>query len=358
MENAPSPPGSMRTCPACKRPVEPGHKFCPICGEKVPELPLCRKCGAQFIAPVKFCELCGTSVDFPGNAGEVEEEPEVANHEPEAAPVYEPVPVPTPELRQKPVVVAEPEPVPVYEEEEPEEPLPVTPQPPPAKKKVVSSLPDELSILDNPTMDDHPPAPRTATRRNAGSSRTMIMVAGGIVILLAIAAAVYFVGLPMLKGSTEPPLVTSPQPPAAPVATQSPKPAAPPASAPPTPAKTPVPTTAPPAPEDPMVPVPTQTMIASQEVFFDVQKDQVTADISIIYQRGPGENVLNYAEVRVTRPDGTVKTGIIKPSNGDTELIITGSTGVDRVEVIAHLHNGQAYRIKDELKAFQPLREY
>jgi hypothetical protein len=69
-----------------------------------------------------------------------------------------------------------------------------------------------------------------------------------------------------------------------------------------------------------------------------------------IIARFDGGKGLNYAtrmDVRVTYPDGTVKTdGITKPKMGDSVEIL-GSTGTDRVEVIMQMASGKAYKIID-----------
>jgi hypothetical protein len=53
-------------------------------------------------------------------------------------------------------------------------------------------------------------------------------------------------------------------------------------------------------------------------------------------------------DVRVTFPDGTVKTdSITKPKMGDT-IEILGSTGTDRVEVLMLMASGDTYRIIDQ----------
>ncbi len=358
-------PGGVRTCPACRSAVEPGHKFCPACGTQVPELPRCRACGAQFIAPVKFCEMCGAAVDPSVVAGIAGPGPAEADE-----PVFEPEPGPEPEETDEPAE----EPESVYEqddeeddtEQEPVQPIKVQPIPvreiePLPVESVVSVRADSSGGTGVSGTDPLSPAfsgLSDGPERKAPAPQTFplnrILIAGGIVLLLlVIAAAVWFIGLPMLKGGAAQP--ASSQPPA-PVETREPALAALPATMPPTPVQTakpgPVPTTEEASPG----PVATQMMPENQVVYFDVQKDQVNAKITTIYQRGPGENVLNYAEVKVTYPDGTVKSGIIKPSKGDTELILQGSKGIDRVEVVAYLHNGIAYRIKDEMLAFQALR--
>lgn len=312
MDNPSSPQGVLRTCPSCGSPVEAGHKFCEICGAKVPDLPVCRKCGAQFIAPVKFCELCGTPVGAPEKTrAEVVEPPR---------PESEPVPVPKPARK--------PEPVP---EPEARKPAPAPVPAPPAKPA--------YDLIKDTLPDTEPGAAKAPVKPPVNKA----LIIGGVVILLVIIAAAYFVGLPMLKGGG----------PGVPAATPAPTPAM---TMPPTQAPTPEPvamTTVPPTPANSLVPEPTQIMPRNQEVFFNVEKDQVNAKITILFQSGPGINLISSADIKVTHPDGSVVTGTLKPSSGNVELVLAGSKETDRVEVIARMYNGQSYRVKDELLPYK-----
>lgn len=314
MENPSSPTGPLRTCPSCNSPVEPGHKFCEVCGAKMPELPVCKKCGAQFIAPVKFCELCGTPVG-------TQEKIRAQGVEP---PEPEPEPVQRPEPARKP----EPEPEPMVRKPAP------APVPSPSAKPAFDLIKDTLP-------ESEPQAAKPPVKPPAYKA----LIIGGIVLLLIIIAGAYFVGLPMLsKGGG--------------MGTPAPQPTATlPATMPPIPATTPAPqapvTTVPPTPADSLVPEPTQVMPKNQEVFFNVEKDQVNARITVLFQSGPGINLISAADVKVTHPDGSVVTGTLKPSQGNIELVLDGSKGVDRVEVIAKMYNGQSYRVRDELLPFK-----
>jgi predicted nucleic acid-binding Zn ribbon protein len=84
-------PGSFkkRTCPACKRPVEPGFKFCETCGTHVPELITCGRCGTQFIDPGKYCDLCGATI-IRSDAAEPSDSPEDTGED-ETGPAEDPV---------------------------------------------------------------------------------------------------------------------------------------------------------------------------------------------------------------------------------------------------------------------------
>ena len=65
------------------------------------------------------------------------------------------------------------------------------------------------------------------------------------------------------------------------------------------------------------------------------------------FDGGKGIMYATRMDVRVTYPDGTVKTdGITKPGMGDSVEIL-GSTGTDRVEVIMQMASGGTYKIID-----------
>jgi hypothetical protein len=302
------------------------------------ELPVCRKCGAQFIAPVKFCELCGTPAMAAEtfSDGAVESpvpEPEDADQEidePEyAEPEFLEPDVPEPEIAEPDIL--EPDFI-EPEELEPDDEEPVPARAPAAKKPMAwaeENLPPE-------------PEPKPAlVKKPAIFSVNRTLVLAGIAVLLVVIAGVYVVGLPMLSGGNAGPSVT-----AAPPATDVSPPPVPTDTV--TPEETLIPTTVPTPTLDPRAPLPTEKMPANQVVYFDVQKDQVNKEITILFQRGPGENLISYADVRVTYPDGSMETGMLKPSQGN-ELLLKGSKGADRVEVIAHMYSGRSYRVWDRL---------
>ena len=369
MENPSQPSGFSRTCPACNSPVEGNHKFCETCGAKLDELPACPKCGARFIAPVKFCELCGAPTGLAGAGQTADPDQEVYVPEPDhhglsTEPEYLPEPEPGPEpdyqeeyasqsgsgnppevehgaLREqeiRPEPEDEPEPVPDYSPL-PEENSDPSPGPEPG-------LHEDILAPDTPPGDS--PGPATVHPSPPGSkfSRKTALIVAGILILLVVAAAVYFVGLPMIRGVPSSPgtaiksLVPAPTPSPVPTTMLVITPTA-------------VRTTPPPAavktPDTSRVPLPLDSMPRNQEVFFSVQKDPVDSVITVQYQRGPGENAFSTAEVRVTYPNGKVETGYIKPSKGDAELTIQGTKSADRVEVIAKMYSGQSYRVYDDL---------
>jgi RNA polymerase subunit RPABC4/transcription elongation factor Spt4 len=346
MENSP-PAGTSQQCPSCKKPVEPGHKFCPGCGAKIDLLPTCRNCGAVFLAPVKFCEMCGAPVVPPGQPLPTD----IPVHEPE----QDHVPEAEPGEGDRSEFSHEPEPEPDIEEELPEEPEPVYEAPvkvPVQKSPAAAISPEDGTGVSGSDplapafsgLSDMPGKPAAEKPANKKPMDRRLVIGAVIVVILVIAGA-YFIGLPMLKGK----LPGGSNAKATPVPTPEPEPTAvmtmPPA---------PVETTATPLPTaDPMVPEPTQMMPENQKVYFSVQKDQVNGRITFQFQRGPGENLIRSADVKVTYPDGTVKTGIIKPSQGISELVLAGSKNTDRAEIIVNMHSGQTYRVYDELLSFR-----
>jgi putative aminopeptidase FrvX len=172
-----------------------------------------------------------------------------------------------------------------------------------------------------------------------------MLIVGGVIVLLVVIAGVFFVGLPLLNGSSG---VSAAQAPVAPSGTQTKAPTI--VQTPmTTTVRTPVPTT----PANVLVPLPTQDPPKSQDVFFQVQKDQVDGGITVLFAGGPGSSSINNADVRVTHPDGKVVTGIIQPSKGVTEITLDGSKETDRVEVIVMMYNGQTYRVIDELLTYK-----
>ncbi|MDD1689056.1 MAG: zinc ribbon domain-containing protein [Methanoregula sp.] len=363
MQNPASPPKVTRTCPHCNTPVRPGYKFCETCGTKIPELSTCSKCGTQFITPLKYCELCGAPVVLevgpaPDEAPEFSEE--------EAGPVEEEIPEQdeeeTPEPEELPAgdddLIPEEAETPRHHRQEIREPdteellekygkeydvnetldssrkpKSRSPEKPDAKKPARDRAPRER--VSSGTVDEAlflAPGKTTAPARR-WTGRTGII--GGCIVLVAIIAAVYFIGLPVLTSTGE--TGTSGNPVAV-----TPTPG-------PTVAKTVTPTrTVTPAPAKALVPLPTQTP-AGQKLYFQVQKSPITAKILVTFAGSAGHGSIRSADVRVTHPDGSVASGMILPLKGITEIILDGSKETDRVEIIAQMSDGESYRIYDEL---------
>jgi hypothetical protein len=360
MQEPASPPKFTRTCPACGRPVEPGNKFCATCGTMMPVLLTCSKCGTQFIEPLKYCDLCGAPLILePGNSPEYSEEENTGPVEDQTSEQDNgEIPEPdtdelTDDAEQENIITARQETPHHYQKkiQEPDTdelleqygkeyaedetlesthvPNPTPSTLPKAKKPVAVPAPPERGPSE--TIDDalflSPVKPGSAAKPRL--TRTRII--GGCVVLIAIVAIVYFVGLPMLSAQSNPPVgeIT-------PMPTIS-------GTNPPTLTVTPTPVSR------ALVPLPTQLIPSGQKLYFTVQKNPVTQKILVIFAGSAGVGSIISADIKVTHPVGSVAAGIIMPLKGVSEITLDGSKEADRVEIIAHMSDGKAYRVYDQL---------
>jgi hypothetical protein len=378
------------TCPICNRSVRHGDKFCEICGTRIPALSTCSKCGTQFIHPKKFCDLCGAPFileEVPeAEADEIyepglEEQPEPDSDE---------VPEPDQEELAETAEEERPEPDTDETEETDGEGIPETdgdevPEPDEVelpetvtKKKPIHyddkiQEPDTAELLeqfgeeygDDETLGSlHKVKPTSAIQPKAkkavmgpplqrrGSSETVddalfladtetapakpptkkIMIIGGGIGLIAIVAVIFFIGLPMLTGTSV--FNTHSNPVAAEI---TPLPSIT------TPAVKPTPSSG------ALIPQPTQTIPPDQKIFFHVRKDPITSKILVIFTGSAGAGSISSAEVKVTHTDGSITTGSILPLKGLNEITLAGSKEPDRVEIIAKMSTGETYRVYDDL---------
>jgi hypothetical protein len=333
---------SRHTCPRCGRPVEPGDTFCESCGTRIPDLPVCSECGTRFKVPVNYCDACGAPVN-PGvepepedSAGQAPEKNGIPDEDREPEPFEEEIPEPD-ELPEDRTKITEPDergPPPRDKKEIPEpdtgELLEQFGAEYGAGETLASTRKQKPGTVDDPLFfSEGKPKSRAKPRVNT------LRIIGGCLVFAVIIAALYFIGLPMLPGfgsnsthGNQTPAVTNPIPTI--VTTTS---------------TAPVTTT---RGSGPLVPQPTQVP-PGQKLYFQVQKDPVTHRISVIFSGSAGEGSILTAEIKVTHPDGSVSTGIIQPLKGINELTIEGSDQADRVEIIAKMSSGTAYRVYDAL---------
>jgi hypothetical protein len=360
-----SPSKFMRTCPACNRPVRPGYKFCESCGTHIPELSTCSKCGTQFIAPVKYCDLCGAPVipgevpepilpEHPGEEDTGADEDQIPEQGEEEIP--EPDTDEIPEEDEENIVPAEDETPHHYKKEilEPDtdellkkygkeyaedetlESLHPQKSPDPlrreVKKPVIVPAPPERGSPG--TVDDalflSPGKPNVAAKPRVNRTR----IIGVCIMVIAFVAAVYFIGLPMLTGTWGQGAPGNPAGGEKPTVSGTNTPA---------PTQTTVPASR------ALIPLPTQTLPPGQKLYFHVDKNPMTSKISVIFTGSAGEGSISSADVKVTHPDGSVASGIILPLKGVAEVTLDGSNKTDRVEIIARMSTGQAYRVFDDL---------
>ncbi|MDD5189334.1 MAG: hypothetical protein PHF57_14100, partial [Methanoregula sp.] len=242
-----------------------------------------------------------------------------------------PVPLRQDSPRQKKAVIPDPA---VPDEEPHFEPA----HEKPPKKSRFSRAPDERppDILSPPLKP---------------SRSKMPLFAGAIVGVIVILLVLVVIVLPIISGSSG----TTPAP-TVPADTVIPETTATPA----TPSathiatlvatKTQTPTTTP-TPYS-LVPGPTDTLPENQVLWFQVDKDSVSAAVTVIVT-GPSRNVVKDVEVILTGSDGKQQTGHIKPSEKMDEITLLGTKGTDRVEVTVLFYSGETYKVIDKLLPFR-----
>jgi len=125
----------------------------------------------------------------------------------------------------------------------------------------------------------------------------------------------------------------------------------------PSPTSTPTPAPLPPTAEETPVsePVPEYTIFdgpvaeppAELEVSVSARKDPVYNLITVVFDGGKGQQLVQSINVRVTTSDGIV-TELPLPPNRGAEIEFTGSKAVDRVQAAAYYKNGASYLILDQ----------
>lgn len=100
-------------------------------------------------------------------------------------------------------------------------------------------------------------------------------------------------------------------------------------------------------------PGPTMTLPPGQSVVIQVnEKDTSYATISVVFSGGEAQVTTKDILVRVTRPDGEVLIGHLRPVKGD-ELVLQGSRDTDRIEVFVTLNSGVTYKVIDRLLPYR-----
>jgi len=100
-------------------------------------------------------------------------------------------------------------------------------------------------------------------------------------------------------------------------------------------------------------PGPTQTLPSATPVSFSVEKaGTYSKTIITTFDGGKGMGAVSRVDVRVTHPDGSVVTGVLKPLTGET-LPLDGTEGTDRVEVIVTMNTGNVYKVIDKQMPFK-----
>lgn len=99
-------------------------------------------------------------------------------------------------------------------------------------------------------------------------------------------------------------------------------------------------------------PGPTQVPETYKTVSFDVEKNTISAMITVDFMGGKGQSQVTGIDVKVTLSNGQVVTGTINNAVGDF-YEVQGTNGTDRVEVTVHYTDGSSFKVVDELVVFK-----
>ena len=83
------------------------------------------------------------------------------------------------------------------------------------------------------------------------------------------------------------------------------------------------------------------------DVSVSARKDPVYNIVTVVFDGGKGQQLLQSIDVRVTMPDGTMTEQQLPPNRGE-EIEFTGSKSADRVQAAVHYKNGASYLILDQ----------
>ena len=264
---------------------------------------LCPNCNSPLLPNSKFCETCGAKIEsFPvcRNCGRpLSAEVKFCEHcgasrEGSGSPAPAPVPV-----------------------------VPQAPVPPVPEAVVAAHAPVQ-------------PAPKAPGQKNPLPKNTLVLA--GVIGAVILIAVVIFVVLPMLSGSAGT-STSSGFSSIKPTATTA-------GSA----GKTTKTTTVSSAGSS-TVTGPTQTLPAAYDLYFQVDKDAISGDVTVTVT-GPSRNVVNDIEVTLHRADGQVITKDIIPGQKMTEVTLAGTRNSERVEVTVQFYSGDKYKVIDKIAEF------
>jgi|WetSurMetagenome_2_1015567.scaffolds.fasta_scaffold05055_7 hypothetical protein len=252
---------------------------------------ICQKCGSTVVPGMKFCESCGAKIE--ALAEESAADPRASVQTVEA--VKEP-------QTNAPATTA-PAPVPVKA----------------GTEKIGGGTPK-------------PPLPK----------QTWIIA--GVVVLALLAAAVYFVVLPMISGTAAGSQGSIPLPVVPGATGSSPAPSSAPGS---TPSTTPGGSVS-------FVTDPTQVPPTALLVTYQAERDPITGVVTVTFTGGAGKYGVRDTFIRLTRSDGQILTRTKTFTQiMQAETFQGTTTGDDRIEVTANYFNGDHYKIIDQILFFK-----
>jgi hypothetical protein len=100
-----------------------------------------------------------------------------------------------------------------------------------------------------------------------------------------------------------------------------------------------------------LVPSPTDSIIAANQVNVNVEKDYL-GNVIVTFQGGSGLQLVNKIDATLNRADGVVKTADVGINVDDT-ITLEGTKNTDRVMVYVSMKNGKRYKIVDSLMPYK-----
>lgn len=106
-----------------------------------------------------------------------------------------------------------------------------------------------------------------------------------------------------------------------------------------------------------MIPQPTDVIPPFYSITVQVGKNTVSVDpyITVSFRGGPGQEFTQSMHAIVYRSDGSTESGTVAYPQVGSEIILSGTTGTDRVVVDVTLVTGETYHSYDALVPFRNL---
>lgn len=106
-----------------------------------------------------------------------------------------------------------------------------------------------------------------------------------------------------------------------------------------------------------LVPEPTDVMPYTYSVAVQVIKNTIATDpsITVTFEGGQGLAFVEFMTAEVIRSDGKVDEHAVESPQMGTEIVLSGTTGTDRVIVSVTMDNGVTYKVFDRDMPFQPI---
>jgi hypothetical protein len=98
---------------------------------------------------------------------------------------------------------------------------------------------------------------------------------------------------------------------------------------------------------------PTQALPEGNTLTIIAEKSPLNLEVTVKFEGGRGQGLVQDNQVILTRSDGTVTRGKLDFSRKPSELSLQGTRGTDRLQVIVTLRSGETYTIVDQLLLYR-----